>query len=141
MASAPIDLRALAATYDFPPETETKLVDLLNAVVNSSADRRAGAAEAAAAGIDQLCPRNDEAEGFLWSLWTFIIDIAKGTPTDHVRIQDLVDAVEALKAKQSGTIEIWESWQSLWADMPLFGAVMREAWNGESERQLSFTLE
>ncbi|RFU81863.1 hypothetical protein TARUN_326 [Trichoderma arundinaceum] len=128
MAEASIDIGALVATHDFSPEAKSKLANLLDAAINNTASRT-DAAEAAADGIDQLCPRNEDAEGYLWSLWTLFIDISKRIPLDDARIQSLVEVVKKLKAKQGGSIEIWGSPSSLWADLPLFGPVMRDAWN------------
>ncbi|EHK23862.1 uncharacterized protein TRIVIDRAFT_89354 [Trichoderma virens Gv29-8] len=128
MSTSPIDFRALTTTYNFTPETQSQLADLLDASINGSAS-----AQATADGLDKLCPRNDEAEGFLWSLWTLLIDVAKRIPLDDARLQSLVEVLKALNAKQSGSVEIWGSQHQLWADMPLFGPVMREAWNGSPE--------
>ncbi|KAL7938502.1 hypothetical protein V8C35DRAFT_80149 [Trichoderma chlorosporum] len=128
MSSSAIGLRSLISSDDFSPETGSKLADLLDASLNGSAG-----AEAAADGIDKLCPRNEDAEGFLWSLWGVLIGVSKQIPLDDARLRKLVEILKALSAKQRGTVEIWGSQHELWADMPLFGAVMREAWNGSPE--------
>ncbi|KAL7907126.1 hypothetical protein GGI35DRAFT_481683 [Trichoderma velutinum] len=128
MSTSPLDFRSIVTGYDFTPETESKLADLLDAAINGTAS-----AEKTADGIDKLCPQNEDAEGFLWSLWLLLIDVAKRTPFDDPRLQSLVDILKALNAKQSGSVEIWGSQHELWADMPLFGAVMREQWNASPE--------
>lgn len=126
MSTSSIDFRHLVTGNDFTPEIESKLADLLDAAIN-----RSTSPEAAADGIDKLCPRNEDAEGFLWSLWSLLADVAKRIPLDDPRLQQLVEILKALNAKQTGSVEIWGSQHELWADMPLFGAVMREEWNGE----------
>ncbi|KAH6605692.1 hypothetical protein Trco_004845 [Trichoderma cornu-damae] len=132
MAAPPIDLRALVATCGFAPEAGTKLANLLDAALDGSAGRP-DAAAAAADGIDELCPRSEDAEGFLWSLWTLLVDVSKRIPLGDWRMNGLVEVVEKLKAKQGGSVEIWGSSSSLWADMPLLGPVMREAWDTTPE--------
>lgn len=126
MSTPSIDFRLLVANKDFTPEVESQLADLLDAAIN-----RSTSPEAAADGIDKLCPRNEDAEGFLWSLWSLLADVAKRIPLDDPRLQHLVEILKALNAKQTGSVEIWGSQHELWADMPLFGGVMREEWNGE----------
>ncbi|KAL7955514.1 hypothetical protein V8C34DRAFT_244496 [Trichoderma compactum] len=128
MAASPLDFRHLVTGNDLTPETESKLADLLDAAINGTASARA-----TADGIDGLCPRNQDAESFLWSLWTLLADVAKRIPLDDPRLQSLVEMLEALNAKQSGSVEIWGSQHELWADMPLFGAVVREEWNASPE--------
>ncbi|KAL7931754.1 hypothetical protein V8C35DRAFT_309411 [Trichoderma chlorosporum] len=137
MDELPIDFRALVAPHHFAPETETKLADLLKAAVNADKyyfETYADAIRAAANYIDQLCPRNEDAEAFLWALWTIIIDVAKRIPfDDYERVENFMEVIKALKHKGSGRVEIWGASHNLWADLPLFGAVMREAWNARPE--------
>ncbi|KAM0252878.1 hypothetical protein ACHAQJ_007508 [Trichoderma viride] len=135
MSESLIDFRSLVATYDFAPDGQekfTSLFGLLDAAIGSTASRTDDANEAVADGIDKMCPQ-DEPEGFLWTLWTLLIEIAKRIPLDDARAQSLVEITRNLKAKQSASIEIWTSPHKLWTDMPLFGAVMREAWNAAPE--------
>ncbi|KAL7788818.1 hypothetical protein V8C43DRAFT_287180 [Trichoderma afarasin] len=128
MSTSSIDFRVIVTGHDFTPEVESKLADLLDAAIN-----RGTSPQAAADGIDKLCPRNEDAEGFLWSLWTLLADVAKRIPLDDPRLQHLVEILKALHAKQTGSVEVWGSQHELWADMPLFGAVMREEWNASPE--------
>ncbi|KAL7951829.1 hypothetical protein V8C42DRAFT_339736 [Trichoderma barbatum] len=128
MSVSSIDFRSLIATHGFTPETESKLADLLDGAINGTTS-----AQVTADGLDKLCPRDDQAEGSLWSLWSLLIDVSKRIPLDDARLQSLVEILKALNAKKSGSVEIWGSQHGLWNDMPLFGAVMREAWNGSPE--------
>lgn len=133
MSESLIDFRSLVDSYDFAPDGQDRfntLFGLLDKAIGSSAGRTSGANEAVANGIDQMCD-HDEPEGFLWTLWTLLIEISKRIPLDDPRAESLVDIAHKLKAKQSAAVEVWGSTYSLWTDMPLFGAVMREAWNGE----------
>ncbi|KAL6806617.1 hypothetical protein GGI42DRAFT_352419 [Trichoderma sp. SZMC 28013] len=128
MSTPTLDFQAIVTGNDFTPETESKLADLLDAAINGSAS-----AQVTADGIDKLCPRNEDAESFLWSLWTVLANVAKRIPLDDPRLQSLIEILKALNAKQSGSVEIWGSQHELWTDMPLCGAVMREEWNGSPE--------
>lgn len=137
MPTSPIDISSLVAQSDLTPDLKNRLSPLLDAAINSSSSSSSSPSniEAAAAAIDETCPRNQDAEGFLWPLWDLLIDIAKCIPLDdNERISSLVGIVTSLQAKQQQgeTVEIWGSSHDLWSDLPLFGAVMREAWNGES---------
>ncbi|KAL6803835.1 hypothetical protein J3E68DRAFT_391653 [Trichoderma sp. SZMC 28012] len=128
MSTSTLNFRVIVAGYDFTPEVESQLAGLLDAAINHTAS-----AQVTADGIDKLCPRNEDAEGFLWSLWSLLADTAKHIPLDDPRLQHLVEILKALNAKQTGSVEIWGSQHELWADMPLFGAVMREEWNASPE--------
>lgn len=143
MSESLIDFRSLVDSYDFAPDGQEKfntLFGLLDKAIGSSTSGT-DANEAVANGIDEISNR-DEPEGFLWTLWTLLIEISKRIPLDDSRAQSLVEITQKLKAKQSATVEVWGSTYSLWTDMPLFGAVMREAWNGELKTAslLSFLL-
>ncbi|PTB44074.1 hypothetical protein M441DRAFT_340886 [Trichoderma asperellum CBS 433.97] len=130
MSESLIDFRSLVDSYDFAPDGQEKfntLFGLLDKAIGSSTSGT-DANEAVANGIDEISNR-DEPEGFLWTLWTLLIEISKRIPLDDSRAQSLVEITQKLKAKQSATVEVWGSTYSLWTDMPLFGAVMREAWN------------
>ncbi|KAL6874998.1 hypothetical protein J3F83DRAFT_535432 [Trichoderma novae-zelandiae] len=135
MATSPIDITSLVTESGLTPEAQTKLSPLLDAAINSSGGNGTGSAEveAAANGIDEACPRNEDAESFLWSLWNLLIDVSERIPLDDERVNSLVGIVASLKAKQGGTVEIWGSSHGLWSDLPLLGPVMREAWNGSPE--------
>jgi hypothetical protein len=135
MSESLIDFRSLIATYDFAPDGKekfTNLFGLLDAAIGSTASRTDDANDAVANGIDEMCPR-DEPEGYLWTLWTLFIEISKRIPLDDARAQSLVEIIQKLKSKKTASIETWGSPHSLWTDMPLFGAVMRESWNGKSK--------
>lgn len=132
MSESLIDFRSLVDSYDFAPDGQEKfntLFGLLDKAIGSSTSGT-DANEAVANSIDEISNR-DEPEGFLWTLWTLLIEISKRIPLDDPRAQSLVEITQKLKVKQSATVEVWGSTYSLWTDMPLFGAVMREAWNGE----------
>ncbi|PTB77829.1 hypothetical protein M440DRAFT_1421569 [Trichoderma longibrachiatum ATCC 18648] len=138
MPTSPIDISSLVAQSDLTPDLKNRLSPLLDAAINSSSSSSSSPSniEAAAAAIDEVCPRNQDAEGFLWPLWDLLIDIAKCIPLDdNERISSLVGIVTSLQAKQQQgeTVEIWGSSHDLWSDLPLFGAVMREAWNGNPD--------
>ncbi|KAM0466043.1 hypothetical protein ACHAPV_000996 [Trichoderma viride] len=132
MSESLIDFRSLVDSYDFAPDGREKfdtLFGLLDKAIGSSASHTSDANEAVANGIDEIS-NHDEPEGYLWTLWTLLIEISKRIPLDDPRVQSLVEITQKLKAKKSATVEVWGSKYSLWTDMPLFGAVMREAWNG-----------
>ncbi|KAH0492640.1 hypothetical protein TgHK011_007585 [Trichoderma gracile] len=131
MSASPIDVSSLVAQSSFAPEIEARLSPLLDAAINNSSSSSSTNIEAAATAIDEACPRNQDSESFLWPLWNLLIDISQRiSPDNEERINSLVGIVTSLRAKQGGTLEIWGSSQDLWSDLPLFGAVMREAWNG-----------
>lgn len=144
MPPSPIDVSSLVTESKLSPDIQARLSPLLDAAItNNSADTTSSSTDvieaAAAAAIDEACPRNEDAESFLWPLWTLLIDISKRIPLnddggDDERINSLVGIVASLKAKQGGTVDIWGSSHDLWSDLPLFGAVMREEWNGEHRR-------
>ncbi|KAL7924678.1 hypothetical protein ACQKWADRAFT_285657 [Trichoderma austrokoningii] len=132
MSESLIDFRSLVDSYDFAPDGQEKfntLFDLVDKAIGSSTSHTSDANEAVANGIDEI-RNHDEPEGFLWTLWTLLIEVSKRIPLDDPRVQSLVEITQKLKVRRSAAVEVWGSTYSLWTDMPLFGAVMREAWNG-----------
>ncbi|KAK0202201.1 hypothetical protein DFS33DRAFT_1265230 [Desarmillaria ectypa] len=81
----------------------------------------------------------DDAEGGLWDLWGTINDKAERTKNDDDIVHGkLVDVVDAIKHQDSPTNDAGEKskcWGlTLWEDLPIFGANMREHWNCDPER-------
>lgn len=68
------------------------------------------ASRAAAAKIDEKCPKLDSAndvEGFLFGLWERLICVACIVPYDHVGQDHLVAMLESLRSWGKGTVNIW----------------------------------
>lgn len=66
----------------------------------------------------------DDVEGALWELWGSIVAIAARTEPENQL--DLVALVVALRER--GDVDtVWEL--SLWTDLPVLGAQLREAWS------------
>lgn len=128
-----IDVKALASNNSGAPEAtrkiQSQLVDILDPAMNS-ADFTAGVV---ADSLDKLYTSqynsDDKAEEFLWTLWSLYVDVVKQVGTDDPRLDLLATVVEKLKAKASGTVQIWRQDTKVWGDLPLLGGVMREAWN------------
>ncbi|KAH7010216.1 hypothetical protein EDB80DRAFT_868738 [Ilyonectria destructans] len=89
------------------------------------------AARAAAARIDELCPKSDsakDAERFLTSLWEVLLFIARFVPHDHFGQDQLVGVLESLRSRAPTTVRVWGREMLLWGDFPLLSSCMREAW-------------
>lgn len=105
------------------------LIKVFDAAINGNAS-----AEATAAKIDEMFPKGQSAkvmEDFTWTLWTLFLSIAQKVPAEDERQQLLVDMVATLKAKDHGTITMWDQQCALWGDLPMLGPCMRDAWNGK----------
>jgi hypothetical protein len=127
-----IDVKSLTGNPDSPEATrniQSQLVDILDPAMNS-ADFTAGVV---ADSIDKLYTSqynsDDKAEEFIWTLWSLYVDIVKQVPADDSRLDLLATVLEKLKAKSSGTVQIWRQETKVWGDLPLLGGVMRDAWN------------
>ncbi|KAB8235887.1 DUF3632 domain-containing protein [Aspergillus alliaceus] len=72
--------------------------------------------------------QEDELEEFLWQVWDAFIRLARQVPHAHPFQDRIVDLVEALTRLPPLSIEVWQSTIRLWADLPLLGPSMREAW-------------
>ncbi|KAK5995193.1 hypothetical protein PT974_03591 [Cladobotryum mycophilum] len=131
MSALTIDLQSLASA-DGDHSIETKLLNILDFALNSPSQSETSV-ETVASQIDQLFSGPDDAEEVIWATWTFILNVVKKIPIDDERLQFLVSVVGKLKTKSRQTVEIWGSNTNVWKDLPLFGAVAREAWNGIPE--------
>lgn len=63
-------------------------------------------------------------------LWSAVIDRARTTPShssDQDRLVTFLNHLKSSKLPDNSNIQLWGA--SLWADLPMFGASMREAWN------------
>ncbi|KAK0474459.1 hypothetical protein EDD18DRAFT_1090718 [Armillaria luteobubalina] len=81
-------------------------------------------------------PKNfgDDAEGGLWDLWSTINYKAERTKSDdaiaHGKLVELVDAIKHLESPTNDAGEKSKCWEmTLWEQLPVFGANMRESWN------------
>lgn len=75
----------------------------------------------------------EDVEGLLWRAWKSITAIAARTPHDSGDRQKLADLVARLQSRRAlesqGTVcNVWDA--EVWQDLPVFGAQMRQAWNG-----------
>lgn len=73
-----------------------------------------------------------EIEAQLWHAWKAIIAAATQTPHDSAGRQKLADFVLALRDRpvleRNGKVcKVWDA--TVWKELPVFGAAMREAWN------------
>ncbi|KAJ5998734.1 hypothetical protein N7451_006544 [Penicillium sp. IBT 35674x] len=116
-------------------DLDLKIFAVLNDVLQPNVSLEDGEA---AKRIDELAPLghqsedgvpNDEKiEGFLWSLWSLVIEVIQLVPRDnqgHTRITLLVKSLSQIARC---TCTIWGSETSLWKDLPLLGAFMRDNW-------------
>ena len=115
--------------------------------------RTAGTAAAAAQAARAVASRvpkdeGDAVEGFLWSLWRDVTEVAKQIPHDDPAQDKLVAVVRELRLLPDTGVRVWNVrralppspwhrdrrltvWQEqLWTDLPVLGAQFREALNG-----------
>jgi hypothetical protein len=132
MAGSMIDLQPLISRpkSDSSP-LEAQLLDVFDAALNAHSPSEQ-TAEKTAAKLDAQYPAGkgpDKAEDYLWTLWSFFLDVVRKVPSGDARLQLLVGVVQKLKAKHNETVELWGNDTKVWADLPMFGPCMREAWN------------
>jgi hypothetical protein len=75
-------------------------------------------------------PNESQLADALDALWTALLDIAQSTPHNDPAQDRLVfftKAVKSLSPPDRPTPEIWGL--SLWSDLPILGASVRERWN------------
>lgn len=75
---------------------------------------------------------NEAIEELLWTAWQAVIETAKATPHHSEKRQKLVDFVLDIQkrpalAKDGKVCKVWDA--TVWADLPVFGAQVRENWN------------
>ena len=132
MAGSLIDLQPLIAhPQNSSSPLEAQLLDTLDAAINALSPTELSA-ETTAGRLDSQYPAGkggDEAENFLWTLWTLYLNVAKKVPASDARQQLLVSIVKKLKAKERETVQLWGNDANVWADLPMLGPCMREAWN------------
>lgn len=74
---------------------------------------------------------SEKIEGLLWRTWNAVIATASKTAPEEQ--QNLVDVVKGLstqpvlKGEDGQEVKIWD--MTLWVDLPVFGAAIREAFN------------
>ncbi|KAI0129047.1 hypothetical protein BJ170DRAFT_623816 [Xylariales sp. AK1849] len=80
--------------------------------------------------VAELAPEHEgeELEGFLWSVWGDLIQIAKQIPHDHPAQEKLVKVLRELVLLPETGIKTWDL--RLWTDLPILGAALREGLNG-----------
>ncbi|KAH7312396.1 hypothetical protein B0I35DRAFT_436896 [Stachybotrys elegans] len=120
-----IDLHSLAARGS--SQLDAQLLDILDAHVNASTPPDTTAAE-----LDKLYPAgasSEDAENFLWNLWTLFERVVRKIPAGDDRHQGLISVVEKLKSIDRETIQLWGKDTKVWSDLPMLGPTMREAWN------------
>ncbi|KAB8259245.1 hypothetical protein BDV32DRAFT_59714 [Aspergillus pseudonomiae] len=122
----------LSSRIESPSERENQLFAILNEYAQPSSSITASAAAQSIHGFASplLSDSNaDSLENLLWQFWTIVINIAKQIPCDSPSQERLVELVKALTEIPPTTIQIWGNDTKLWADLPLLGPEMREAWN------------
>jgi len=75
-------------------------------------------------------PNESQLADALDALWTALLDIAQSTPYDDPsqdRLVSFIKTVKSLPPPDCSTPEIWG--RSLWSDLPVLGASLRERWN------------
>ncbi|RYP62184.1 hypothetical protein DL769_007425 [Monosporascus sp. CRB-8-3] len=90
------------------------------------------AAQAAVA-VSKLVPdpadgSNTLGDGFFFSLWDEIINVAVQIPYDHPAMDRLVKVMRELTLLPDTGLRVWDS--RLWTDLPVLGAAFREHLNG-----------
>lgn len=70
---------------------------------------------------------SDDVEKFLWCTWSIFIHVAKQVSHNHPSQDRLVELIRALTCLAPTMVEIWEEPLYIWADLPIFGPIMREA--------------
>ncbi|THC91259.1 hypothetical protein EYZ11_009278 [Aspergillus tanneri] len=120
---------------DNPGQSELELFTIIQEYLQS-ADVKSPAA--VAQNINDLIPTrrtsdsninySDDVERFLWSTWGIFTHVAKQVPHNHPSQDRLVELIRSLTFLVPITVEIWEEPQQVWADLPIFGPSMREAW-------------
>jgi hypothetical protein len=65
-------------------------------------------------------------EGFLWDLWTCVLDIVQESRDSQRR---LIDVLRLLKTGPGGPYCLWRSDTVAWSNLPLLGAVVREEYD------------
>ncbi|KMQ45745.1 hypothetical protein HL42_3586 [Trichophyton rubrum] len=135
---APLSLRLPSLEDGDPWIVHRNLFEVLNGYLQPGS---CTAPSAAAKEIDDLTPDKRQSDGgkpkedhesFLLEIWESIIEIAKQIPSDHASQDRLVELIKALTELPATEIEIWGSNVRMWADLPLLGPAMREAWIGPS---------
>ncbi|KAL9124556.1 MAG: hypothetical protein Q9217_006121 [Psora testacea] len=89
-----------------------------------------------AAPIEELYDAGEvsEAEGSLWETWQIFNSIVTQIPHDDPAQMKLVELLKGLKQRPTQGERPREIWGlSLWADLPMFGAVVREIWNDPAQ--------
>lgn len=74
----------------------------------------------------------DSLEGLLWMAWRAVTGIAAETPFESERRQKLADFIISLESRQTlqkggAVCKVWD--QTVWKDLPVFGAQLRDEWN------------
>ncbi|RYP24295.1 hypothetical protein DL767_008627 [Monosporascus sp. MG133] len=87
----------------------------------------------AAVAVSKLVPAptdgsNTLDDGFFFSLWNDIINIAVQIPHDHPAMDKLVKVMRELTLLPDTGLRVWDS--RLWTDLPVLGAAFRERLNG-----------
>lgn len=100
------------------------LQDYFRTAGNTAAAARAARAVASRVPKDE----DDAVEGFLWTFWGDVTEVAKQIPHDDPAQDKLVAVVRELKLLPDTGVKVWN--EQLWTDLPVLGAQFREALNG-----------
>lgn len=74
----------------------------------------------------------DAVEDFLYTLWDVVVKAVLTIPATDPRMEHLINVIAALKARNTAEVEIWDAKVSIWKDLPMLGAALRDAWNCKS---------
>ncbi|KAI0781351.1 hypothetical protein BD413DRAFT_621372 [Trametes elegans] len=96
-----------------------------------------GAVQASIAANKQSSTDPNDTPGleiFLWNVWSALNIAAGEDASTHERIIDILDAIKAKGPPADG--ENWTIWREhfSWANLPIFGADVREGFNGARRR-------
>lgn len=74
----------------------------------------------------------ENVEGLLWTAWKSVVQLAKESAHETSKRQKLVDFVLSLQQRpklEKGDVvcRVWDA--TVWSDLPVFGAEIRESWN------------
>jgi hypothetical protein len=113
VGAKPSDCEERRSTLDFESICKTdsrfhpSVVAVLVSLLQSSHENHQSILDAVEGINDQLYPKRDDPEDFLWTFWALLFTIARRVPYNHRKQELLVDFLISLSRKATGTTNIW----------------------------------